>query len=82
VPLVAGAENDIERINTMKWLLIMAGYIILFVMITLLIKQYDRLPVVYWSQSQDKCVAMRINEEVCDCARLDEFDKYEKVWVK
>ena len=48
----------------------------------LAVDYYLSLPIVYWSTSEDKCIKVIIDDQICDCEILEDITKYEKVWVE
>lgn len=40
------------------------------------IYSYFKLPLVYWSQSENKCIKVMIEENECSCKIMDTLKKY------
>lgn len=65
----------------MKSIIILHIMIILFCMAV--IHEINTLPIVYWSNTQNKCVKVFKDSAECDCSVVDLInDKYERVIVK
>ncbi len=77
---IKGGSMDIKAILIFLITLTVLTFIIVSILFGL--NDMIKYPVVYWSYSENKCTFMVIEGENCDCSRLNEFKKYERVWVK
>ena len=55
-------------------------YLIIAGLFVFIIETHMSTPIVYWSHSDDKCVAVYIDGDYYGCDNIPE--KYERIWVK